>query len=260
MPSSQRLPKRLASGVLATALGLHAATAQAEDDTATVALGVVTLGGLTAADIAFGIHGAQLYVQRGEPDREWAIAELAIGAPQTVFLQAFTHFLVHERGDHVVKLIMPAPTMVVTAIGIHGAWSLARPDESPSLLFVGSSMIAVNGTWTAMRLSNLLDGELRPWEIGWAQMLSTGPMVAWGAAEAARQQSFRTGWIGMTLWSSALFMHGAAGVLIGDDGNDSWDSIARKTAATVGMQDVSVVPGVTGALGPAAGLTVGGVF
>ncbi|MBW2456701.1 MAG: hypothetical protein JRI68_19450 [Deltaproteobacteria bacterium] len=261
MRSTRGLPKQVTVTAATALLLLCPGAARADDDTVEVALGVVTLGGLAAADVAFAVHAAKLYVERGEADQAWAIAEVAAGAPQALFFQAFnSFFLVQERGDHGVKLIMPAPTMVTTAVTVHGIWSLARPDEAPGLLFVGSSMIAVNSTWTVMRLNNLFDGELRPWEIGWVQMVSTGPMVAWGAAEAARQESFRSGWIGLTLWSSALFMHGAAGVLLGEDGDDLFGGAARDTARALGVEDVSVVPVVPGAAGPSAGLALGGRF
>jgi len=236
-------------------------TARADDETAEIALGVVTLGGLLAADVAFGIHATRLYIEREEADQPWAIAQVAAGAPQALFFQAFnSFFLPYERGDHEVKLILPTPTMVTTAVAVHGVWSLARPDESPGLLFVGSSMVAVNSTWTLMRVNNLLGGELRPWEIGWVQMLSTGPMVAWGAAEAARQESFRAGWLGMTLWSGALFMQGAAGVFIGEDGDDLFGGLAEQTTRRLNLEDVTVVPAVPGAAGPSVGLTLGGRF
>ncbi len=262
MRSRRGLRTQLTLATVVAALSLPwGRTARADDETVEVALGVVTLGGLAAADVAFGVHAAQLYVERDEADQAWAIAEVAAGVPQALFFQAFnSFFLVQEHGDHGVKLIMPVPTMITTAVAIHGIWSLARPDEAPGLLFVGSSMIAVNSTWTVMRLTNLLGGELRPWEIGWVQMVSTGPMVAWGAAEAARQESFRSGWIGLTLWSGALFAQGAAGVLIGEDGDDLFGGATGQTARALGVEELSVVPTVPGAAGASAGLTLGGRF
>jgi hypothetical protein len=243
--------RRTLASLLALGLATSAAEARADDWEEALA-GVAILGIVGGTDIGFVVHDAVLFAEGRRPAQPVAIAETAVGAPQALVLHIATAVLAHERGDNEVKLGLIGPSMVVTALTTHGSWALARPDESPNVLFGASTIIGVNAAWTTVSLSNLFDGRMPPSETGLLKMITTAPAAGWAIAEAVESERFTTGWIALSAWSSALFLHGAAELAWGEEGAD------LVFGRALGIHDVVVAPA------PSAegltGIAIGGRF
>jgi len=229
--------------------------AQASDDFEDI-VAIVGLSGLIVTDVAFGVRATVLLANQDDPDPAPSWVEGALGNPQAVLFHGATAALAHDhQGEG--AMIAAWPAMVTSAMTAHGVWSLVRPDEDPSVLFAGSTIVGINSVLTTLTISNAFDGDLPVEALSIVQLVTTTPSIVWGSYGLATDPKFRTGWLALTAWSGALFLYGA-GALILDDGDDDWG--ARDRPQLVLAPALLGLPGPGDAAPPAAGLLLGGWF
>jgi hypothetical protein len=216
-------------------------------------------------DAALGTYGI-VVAARGElPARGLSIAETAVAAPQMAFYSTFYAAYQGKEDDQgSIPMVLLIPTVATSILSTHGIWSLATTRVRPGVLAGGSIAVGVDAALTTGVVASTLSGQLSGRAIGVTTLVLTAPQVAVGGYLAATTPaSDRAGWIGLTAWSGALFLHGLASTIRGHRANVS---LPRSSAAAEGPR--LLVPGsirvgptvVTDGVASAPGLGVSGVL
>jgi hypothetical protein len=204
----------MCSAALAGALVMSAArparaTSPAEDFVIILAIG---FGG---ADLAMTGYDIGLAAAGEAPAHGWLVAETAIAAPQALFLNGLLPFAAINGGEPDTSVII-IPTAMVTTLAVHGTSGLVfspQPAEHIGL----SAAVATNATLTNAALTRAFSGELSSIPVAAIQVSATVPQIIVGTVKAATLAEERARWIGLTAWAGALFLHGVASLIWGDD-------------------------------------------
>jgi hypothetical protein len=202
-------------GLITTA----AAPAHAFSDVAELYLYTLVITALP--DAALGTYGV-VVAARGElPGRGLSIAETAVAVPQTVFYSTFyAAYQAKEDDQGSIPMFLLMPTVATSILSTHGIWSTATTQVRPGVLAGASIAVGVDAALSTGAIASTLSGQLSGRDIGVATLALTAPQIAVGGyLVATTPASDRAGWIGLTAWSGALFLHGLASTIRGHRAN-----------------------------------------
>jgi hypothetical protein len=263
---------RLSAAILGAAIVTAAVRpARADGDDLFAALEVAFVA-LFVADVAFAVNDIALGAKEELPDRGYAVAETIVGVPQAlVFNPLFVVIAADDSNREAPGVpLLVIPTGGVTALTTHGIWRLADDGAHPVALPLVSSAVGANATLTLNALDAATDGDLVGRPMGIGQAIYTTPTLIGGTYEAIRDPEHRGGWIALTAWSGALFLHGVASAIW--DGPSGDPDLApppppphpperRERPPLLVPASIQIAPGVvTDGVAVAPGILAGGNF
>ncbi len=204
----------VAVGVLAAAPG--EARASSSEDALLLLAGVATLGCL-GGDIAFASHDLDAAKGNKLPRDGWLIAEVAVGAPQTILFNGMMLGFNTSRDEtmaDIVTAIGVIPTAGVTALTTHGIWGLADAKTDADALAGISVITGTNFAFTMAALGRASQRSFHSRGIGIFEVALTAPGAAVGIYESTIDRPQRGAWIALTAWSSALVVHGVVSAIV----------------------------------------------
>jgi hypothetical protein len=168
-------------------------------------------------DAAFATYGIVVAGKGELPSAGLSIAEIAVTAPQTVF---YTTVYAAYQGKDDDQEPLPSffliPSAATSILTTHGIWSTATSNVRPGVLAGASIAVGIDAVLTTGVLASTFNGRLSGREIGVATALLTAPQIAVASTLAATSPGpSRAGWIGLSAWSGALFVHGLASAIHG---------------------------------------------
>lgn len=184
---------------------------------------VAFVGAVVITDVVFAAHGISVAGKGELPTQGWSIAETAFTIPQTVAANVFTSVLrSNARADERNRAAALLPTIGVTILSTHGIWSTATTNVRPGVLAGTSIAVGADIALTTNVLLSTASGHLSGRPVGITNMVFTAPQVAVASYLAATTPaSGRAGWIALSAWSGALFVHGLVSAIHGHVGSDS---------------------------------------
>jgi hypothetical protein len=216
----RRAGRRSFAGALAGALPVVVALAgltissraEADEGFDDDALKAIIGGGVAAADIMFFAYDVGIMVAKRHPSVGWSIAQTAITAPQTLMFGALA---IAGELDEKEELLIPSflAAMFTGAMTTHGIWSLSSDSVSAVELFTISPVIAANTVLTTAALAKATGGELGSPTLGILELSLAGPTGSLFVYKSAVDEENRSEWIGLSVWSGVILLHGAASVL-----------------------------------------------
>jgi hypothetical protein len=216
---------------------------------------VAAAGAVGGLEAGFALKDART---DGPLGRGWAISELALNAPLSALVVYGAGRLGAERdGDRSWSLAFTYPLMgallgLPMGFSTHGAWSLANRSLDSGRLFSTSFAIGVDGFLATHALACAFSGRLHTAPVGVGEAISAAPIGIVAAVYAHRDPEHRTEWGLLAGVSGALVLHGLVSAIFA--GHDAVGSV-RAGDARVGVQPI-----VAGERGPAAGITVSGMW
>ncbi len=246
--SSHRSSFRLATLLLPCAVLLAAGDARAGDDEAIA--GVVAVTSIAAADLSFAVRASALAANGGDAQSSYSWAQTLFTTPQAIGFNGAMMGLMSESDAPEIFAALHVPTTMTTALAAHGMWSLARPDEDQTFMFLASTHIGVNTMWTSFALGTGFSSKNRFADddaemfVGIYEVLTTGPGVGIGIHQAMETSRFRAGWITLSAWSGMLTLHGAlfAGGLLPGSYDDCCDDYASTDEPPLGVTNLGIAP------------------
>ncbi|HLM74301.1 MAG TPA: hypothetical protein VK459_16460, partial [Polyangiaceae bacterium] len=103
--------------------------------------------------------------------------------------------------------------MFTGAMTTHGIWSLSSDSVSAVELFTISPVIAANTVLTTAALAKATGGELGSPTLGILELSLAGPTGSLFVYKSAVDEENRSEWIGLSVWSGVILLHGAASLL-----------------------------------------------
>lgn len=183
---------------------------------------VFIVAGIVITDVAFATYGITVASKGELPSAGWAIGETVFTVPQTIV----GHILVgvlrsKEDDDDPISLLAIVPTIGVSILSTHGVWATATTDVRPGVLAGSSVAVGADLALTTAALASTRNGRLSGRPVGITTMLFTAPQVAAASYIAATSPaSDRGGWIALSAWSGALFVHGLVSTIAGHGSSD----------------------------------------
>lgn len=170
-------------------------------------------------DTTFTIHDAWVFHKDERSGTAWSIAEIALTAPQAIFLQSgliWGHAAGKKDDVFAVDVLTIVPGIWTTQLTTHGIWSLASDKVRLGDRYGLSWGLAANLTFTAGAISSVFGKRLGGITFGVFEMIGTAPSVAVGLYRSTLPlERDRNAWIGYAAWSSALFLHGVVSTAVG---------------------------------------------
>lgn len=186
---------------------------------------VVVAAGIVITDVVFAAHGISVAGKGELPTAGWSIAETVFTVPQTVASNIFVSTVLLKDDDDGVHAAALIPTIGVTILTTHGIWGTAVSESHaarPGVLAGSSIAVGADVALTTSILACTFAGKLSGRPVGILNMVFTAPQVAAASYLAATTPaSDRAGWIGLSAWSGALFVHGLVSAIHGHGDSQS---------------------------------------
>jgi hypothetical protein len=214
--------RRGLAGLVGIGIVTTAATpARASDADGLLAALVVVAAGIVITDVVFAAHGISVAGKGELPDNGWSIAETVFTIPQTVAGNLIVATVVSKDDEDALQVLGLLPTIGVTILSTHGIWGTATTNVRPGVLAGSSIAVGADIALTTSVLARTVNGRLSTRAVGVTTMLFTGPQVAAASYLAATSPaSDRGGWIALSAWSGALFVHGLVSTIAGHRSSD----------------------------------------
>ena len=211
-------PSRIVFAAALVASFASAETARADDDSETSVVEILEGIGAAAAvigDVVFTSYDIGTAADNHQPDKGWMIAETSFGVPETAGTYIYIIAKIQDPAfEKSAPLLIPI-TMAASSITTHGIWSIASDRLPPGPRLGASWLIGTDFAFTAISLSETLNGKLLPKPIALAEMLIMTPEAVVGGVAAAKDPTARGGWIAIAGWSGVLAVHGLVSFLAG---------------------------------------------
>lgn len=187
---------------------------------AAVYLGIaIVLGlGVVGGDATFTIHDA---ITAGDPKpaaKSWTLGESLFTAPQSIYYNGALAW-VHGSGnidESPLLNLLILPATWANQMTTHGIWSHSLEMEKPSHLYGMSWAIGANLAFTSGALGGAFGKRLGGTVYGLSEMAGTAPTIIVGLWQLTKDTQPNPGsWTALTVWSSALFLHGATSTVVG---------------------------------------------
>jgi hypothetical protein len=261
----------LAAIALVTIPARRASAGVVDEIAAATVSGVFAIGASPAVAVAgttFTAHDA-LAAKRPPPaDHGWCVAEAAVATPLAVGYSLLMSWYFHDgKVDHpFLTAVFVLPSAWMSGLAIHGFWGLNAPETDPRLLLGGSLAAGANLALTVGALAAGVDGRLPGWAFGAYEMALTAPSIAVGTYElVAPGRPYKPAFAGLTAWSTVLFAHGIASVVMGVKAQHEKDEKQKNDAPAprraTGLPRLTLAPTVlAGGPVPASALVAAGVW
>jgi hypothetical protein len=254
-------------GVLGGLLGLGivtTATTPARAFSTAADLYIYTLVITALPDAALATYGIAVAAKGELPVRGLSIVETAVTVPQAVFYTTYyTAYQVKDDNQGSIPLLLLLPATATSILSTHGIWSTATTNVRPGVLAGASIAVGADAVLTTGAIAGAIAGRFSERPIGVATLVLTVPQIAGASYLAATGPAAeRSGWIGLSAWSGALFVHGLISTIRGDRAG------VRSIGTARGERSLPLVPGslrvgpsvVTDGVVSAPGLAVSGVL
>lgn len=174
--------------------------------------------GAAVADTAFTISDVAYTAQRRQPPTAVSVLETALILPQAILFDAMVAYNAgsSEKGGADSVLLLTAGAWT-TSLSTHGIVASAAPSWTPTATLGTSAVLGSNLAMTADVLARALDGRFSPRSIAVTQLVFTAPEILGSALQIPNTLSERPLWIGLTVWSSTLFLHGIISLAVGGE-------------------------------------------
>lgn len=266
-PVRRRARARWSALVLVFALAMlsaRPARARLMDDPDAL-VGVLFLG-MAGVDVSF-ISMDVVSTAKGQRPKAWlAGAEVVLATPQAL-LSGGGVVGAEIRGEGGLSVAMISLATSTGTLATHGIWSFSSASVRPVTLFFVSPAIAANAALTSTALARGFGyGRLFSAPLAIAEIAFTVPQVIGSSVRLATSDEDRAGWIALTAWSSALVLHGALSLALGetDPGRPSYSDEAMATARdgrSRAAASFHIAPAmVTDGVRSAPGLVAQGIF
>ncbi|MEP7122134.1 MAG: hypothetical protein ABJE95_14540 [Byssovorax sp.] len=197
-----------------------AAPARASGLDSVVGVLVVVAAGIVVTDVVFAAHGIGVAAKGELPTSGWSIAETVFTVPQTV-ASNLVYARVSKDDDDPIQVLALVPTIGVSILSTHGIWGTATTNVNPGVLAGSSIAVGTDIALTTGVLSRAMSGHFSSRPVGITTMLFTGPQVAAaGYLAATEPASSKSGWIALSAWSGALFLHGLVSTIAGHSSSE----------------------------------------
>lgn len=203
---------------------------------------------LVAANMSFTVYDTAVAIQNERPSQGWATAEAIVATPQAAL---FNLMVIPEPDDDGQEILLLIPPLWTTGLATHGLWALTNEHVTPGTLAGLAPALGANLTFTLNAMAKGARGHLLGAPTALLQLAVTTPQIIVGSVNLANGEKDRAGWALLTGWSSALFLHGTASLILGP-GDRREEGRAPMPRVYVGA-----VPDLRG---PAPAVFVGGVF
>jgi hypothetical protein len=197
-----------------------ATPARADGDVAATL--ILLAAGVVITDVVFAGYDISVAGKSELPSPGWALAETIFTAPQTVAgLAVVASLHADHHQEAAINVAVLVPTIGVSILSTHGIWATATTNVHPGVLAGTSAAVGADAALTTAILVDTRHGRLSTRPIGITTMLFTAPQVAAASYVAATSAvSARGGWIALSAWSGALFLHGLVSTIGGRGGDD----------------------------------------
>lgn len=210
--------RRGLAGLVGIGIVTTAATpARASSADSIVGALVVIAAGIVITDVVFAGHGIAVAGKGELPGEGWSLAETVFTVPQTVAGNLVVATVASKNNEEdALQVLSLVPTIGVSILSTHGVWATATTNVRPGVLAGSSVAVGADIALTTNVLTRTAGGHLSSRAVGVTTMLFTAPQVAAaGYLTATTPASDRAGWIALTAWSGALFVHGLISTIAG---------------------------------------------
>jgi len=211
-----RIRLRHAVGVSTLALALvPAKEARADGDEILHVFEGIGVAAAIVGDVVFTTYDIATASKGKQPDKGWMVAQTALAAPETVV----TYVVIvadAENPDFETRAPLAIPLgIAASSLATHSIWSVATDRFPPAPRLGASWLLGADLTFTALSMSETINGKLLPKSLGLVEGLLMTPEAVLGAYEAVKDPGARGGWIGIAGWSGVLATHGILSFLVG---------------------------------------------
>jgi hypothetical protein len=191
------------------------ARADTSEATAAYAAGYLIVGGLVLTSVPFAIHNIVVAAKDEIPTVGWSVAELCVTTPTTLIMNGAYGFW-NATEETPLKWSEGLVIGFVSSLPFHGAIALARPDVNPKALIGLSLASGFDLFLSTAAISFTPRKRLMSRPFGILTLVTTAPQIAVFGYELYADSKNRDAWIGLTAWSSTLFLYGIASTVWGE--------------------------------------------